>query len=91
MYAQSTFTARLRSKSDDLICTPAPRIRQNLLYEFVRIRSAFRLIDEFARRQLCAFDNGANFAKSALDDDQRYGVAMAESGDPAGEAGYRAE
>jgi hypothetical protein len=25
------------------------------------------------------------------DDDQRYGVAMAESGDPAGEAGCRAE
>jgi len=49
------------------MCTPAPRIRQNPLYEFVRIRSAFRLIDEFVRRQLSAFDNGVNLAKSALE------------------------
>lgn len=39
----------------------------NLLHEFVRIRIVFRFVDEFARRQLGAFNYGVDFAKCALE------------------------
>lgn len=46
---------------------PNPEFGGNLLHGIVRIHGVFCFIDEFAGRQLSAFDNSVDFAKSALE------------------------